>query len=273
MLHQEVIVVSSTTIMVMDLLREALLRRPKGLPFGLLSAGFRFSDLTYFWTPDFLWGGFASGRVVLSAAVVVAGLLAVFTGPSSALLMIPTRFTNWPAGGASFYLSGSVEDLWPDNLTSVSTGISSCQEPSKEMIEGLWLNMSSCVWNGYPLIAQAFRALHFNTYDNQIEMTDGVVKRMLSVQMKGRVPDTWALAIDMSTGAYSSELASVWYNMALFEAPLAQTRYHNFRYRERNSTMTIVRSTVPAVRTNCNLYENVSFLSSFQVSPLYWKGS
>ncbi|KAJ5655060.1 hypothetical protein N7490_002063 [Penicillium lividum] len=263
----EVLVVSSTTIMMMDLLREALLHRPKGLPLGLLSAGFRFSDLTYFWTPDFIWGGLVSGRIVISASIAVAGLLAVFSGPATALLVFPTRSTDWPAGGASFYLSGSTQTLWPTNLTLTSTGPATCQTPSKAMIEGLWLNLSSCIWNGYPLVAQAFQALHFNTEDNEIEMTDGIVKRILSVQIKGRVSDTWALAIDMATGAYSSELASAWYNMALFGAPSVHNKYRNFQYRERNSTVTNVRTILPAVRTNCNLYENISFLTmnnSFQ---------
>ncbi|OKL63026.1 hypothetical protein UA08_01689 [Talaromyces atroroseus] len=264
----EIAVIASTSIVVMDLLRESLLYKPQGLPLGLLSAGFRFSDLSYFWTPDFLWGSFASRRIVLTAVLVIAGLLAVLSGPASALLMIPSR-TDWPAGGATFYLAGSTDSLWPTNLTSASTGIPACDSPSETIINGLWLNMSSCLWNGYPAIAQAFQALHFNTYENQIEMSDGIMKRMLSVQIKGRVTDTWALGIDMSTGAYSTELASIWYNQALFGAPLAKTKYRNFQYRERNSTMTAVRSTLPVVRTNCNYYENVNFLNMTNSGPQY----
>lgn len=253
--------VASTSIVIMDILREALLRKPQGLPLGLLSAGFRFSTLSYFWAPEFLWGGFASGRIALSAALIVAGLLSVFSGPASALLMLPSRVNDWPAGGADFYLAGSTDSLWPTNLTSASTGISACDSPSETMINGLWLNMSSCLWNGYPAIAQAFRALHFNIDENEIEMIDGVVKRTLSVQIRGRVPDTWALGIDMSTGAYSSQLASIWYKKALFGAPLAKTKYRNFQYRDRNATTTSVRSIVPVVRTNCNMNENIAFLN------------
>ena len=110
----------------MDMLRNQMLSGDKGLPFGILTSKQQSTDLEYILSPAFRFGlaGFARHRKRLLFGVIIltSTLISLFTGPSTALLVIPTQQSNWPAGGASFWLAGDDEDHWPSKLTALSTG-------------------------------------------------------------------------------------------------------------------------------------------------------
>jgi len=92
--------------MLVDILRRELLLGSEGLPFGLVSAPSRFQELSFWRSSDF-WFGQARlpnlpKRFKIILLLLVCSLIALFAGPSSALLMLPQEFTDWPGGGATF---------------------------------------------------------------------------------------------------------------------------------------------------------------------------
>ena len=117
----ELFCVSSLGIVVLQALRRELLG--DGLPLGLLGAGVWFNNFSFLWSPDFLmsapWSIRTLGRLQLYILILLCGALATFVGPSSAVLMLP-RYQDMPAGGASVYLPGTVEDFHPKMVTSAS---------------------------------------------------------------------------------------------------------------------------------------------------------
>ena len=92
----------------------------EGIPLGLLGSAFSFSQLSYFWSPDFI-GSFQCRMSILRKVsvfgfLIVAGIIAATAGSSCAVLVIP-RIQDWPAGGSDFYLPGNIEDIWPSNIS------------------------------------------------------------------------------------------------------------------------------------------------------------
>ena len=81
---------------------------------------------------------------MLSGILAISGLIAVFAGPSSALLMIP-NIVIWPGGGADFWLIGNSSSLWPSQLGISSISGSSCLNPTPEMLSNSALNASGCI--------------------------------------------------------------------------------------------------------------------------------
>ncbi|KAL8814284.1 MAG: hypothetical protein Q9223_006481 [Gallowayella weberi] len=118
---QELLIVASLATVVFQLLRHELIHGD-GLPLGLLAAGFEFTKLSYFWSPEMLGSlkntfgrPSKSRRIALIAFLVIAGALAALVGPSCAVLLIP-RSQDWPAGGTVLYLNGTKGEIWPTKL-------------------------------------------------------------------------------------------------------------------------------------------------------------
>ncbi|KAL8717679.1 MAG: hypothetical protein Q9225_005104 [Loekoesia sp. 1 TL-2023] len=88
-----------------------------GLPFGLLFSGLQISQISYLWSVEF-WGAMKANfqrplrKVALFALVIGGIILAVASGPSSALLLIP-RIHSWPAGRTHIWVNGTVDQIWP----------------------------------------------------------------------------------------------------------------------------------------------------------------
>jgi hypothetical protein len=96
----------------------------KGIPFGALVAGQRFTEISYLWDADF-WGAVLSKQMhctwmrksCLVLLIVICVCLAVVAAPSSAFLMIP-RQRDVISGGTSFYINATADTLWPSELNS-----------------------------------------------------------------------------------------------------------------------------------------------------------
>ena len=89
-----------------------------GLPFGAVTAGHRFQQISYLWSAEFLAAcvtTFSNKFLVLSVIVIFTGL-GVTVGPASATAVRPT-LGDWPGGGTSFWLNATAEDLWPSTLS------------------------------------------------------------------------------------------------------------------------------------------------------------
>ena len=243
---------ASLGIILMDLLRHQLIFGREGLPLGLLASKHQFTELQYLVSPEFRFGvtGFAQRRkrVLFGVLIVASSLISLFAGPSAALLLLPTQRSDWPAGGASAWLSGDDELLWPSTLTASSVGGANCKNPSMNAINSVNLNTSACIWAGHSSLAAAFRQRHF---DNEIDFVlgDGVIRRAFVIRSKGEVAETWVLGIHMAVGVLSKNIASAWYE-ALKWLP-ASNWHHTLRYRIFNETTISAQGWAPAVRSRC----------------------
>jgi hypothetical protein len=54
-------------------------------------------------------------NATLVGLVLLAGLIAITAGPAIAVLLIP-REQIWPAGGTSYWINGTADDLWPSRI-------------------------------------------------------------------------------------------------------------------------------------------------------------
>jgi hypothetical protein len=244
----------------MDVVSHLLLTESQGLPLGLLSAKFRFVDLSYFWSADFRAGfrGFPrrSTRAKFFLFILVCGLLALFAGPSTALLLTPNYYDYWPAGGSILWLQGTKQNLWPETLNGETTGGHYCNSPDPAVVSAMFTNMSSCVWNGYPYLAQALKEGHMQP-DARLVVNDGVLKREIPSVIS--YPDTtntsqvraWALSSNMIAGLYSSIVADAWWdaiNLPRSSLPIVSQNVH---WRVINGTQVWVDSPLPLARSQC----------------------
>jgi len=240
----------------MDLLRHDLLAGPSGLPLGLLTAKTQFIAPGYLISPDFRYGiGGLEKKKMIWAAIFIAGcsVLALVAGPAAALLLIPQAYDEWNAGGASFYLVGAKESLWPPTLDSQSIGGEHCRSPSESDICLQMLNMSSCIWSGYRSIFEWTQSEHQAGSTNDVAIHDGGVYRVAYVR---RYPDSSGVSYGVSLAPclYANALSSLWRN-ATFNASTARlgttSRLSGIRYWKQYVTMSSISSQIPVVRTNC----------------------
>lgn len=259
----ELLIVSSLGIILMDILRHQLLSGPEGLPLGILASKQQFTDMQYLISPEFRFGlaGFAHRRkrLLFGLFILPSSLISLFGGPSAALLLIPTQRSNWPAGGASFWLAGDDESLWPSKLTASSLGDSDCEYTSMQRLSTEALNSSACVWAGYSSLAEAFKQRHFADEVDLI-VDDGVLKRDFVIRSKGEVAETWVLAIHMAVGVLSKNVAAAWYDALKGIAP--SSWHYTLRYRIFNQTTGSVQSWVPVVRADCAVTDSLFWNSS-----------
>ncbi|EGP90385.1 uncharacterized protein MYCGRDRAFT_90989 [Zymoseptoria tritici IPO323] len=152
---QELLCVASLAAIVLQALRSELLH--DGLPIGLLGSGIWFSQVSSFWSPEFLaagsWSITSARRIRLYLLLVLAGLIAVVIGPASAVLMLP-RNQEIPAGGTSFYQNGVPDEIWP-------TAVISTAEPAVCALTNS-TEYPICPSGGYKSIVHTLQALDPN---------------------------------------------------------------------------------------------------------------
>ncbi|KAL8658345.1 MAG: hypothetical protein Q9202_007581 [Teloschistes flavicans] len=133
---QELLIVASLATVTFQLLRHELIRGD-GLPLGLLTAGFEFTKLSYFWSPEWLGplrntleNPIRLRKLALISFLVTVGALAALAGPSCAVLLIP-QFQDWPAGGRTLSVNGSQDEIWPAIVSTNRTEIKDlCSSPA-----------------------------------------------------------------------------------------------------------------------------------------------
>jgi hypothetical protein len=144
----------------MDVVRSQLLFGEEGIPLGLLTAKFRFVDIRYLASLDFRAGSMGFQRLhnqlLFTLLIGVSALVAALSGPSSALLLIPGWHDSWPAGSATFWVN---EDLSPSTVDRLSTWDPRCfySPVLADYQSSTNSTPASCIWAGYPFLADAFR--------------------------------------------------------------------------------------------------------------------
>jgi hypothetical protein len=118
----ELVIVASLGLIVLHIVRHELLFGD-GLPLGLVGSGLTFSNFEFFFRKEFYGSlkclthhGTKWRKIGFVAVLVLAGLTAVLAGPASAVLLVPKSQT-WPGGGTPFFLNGSSNQFWPDDLS------------------------------------------------------------------------------------------------------------------------------------------------------------
>ena len=161
---QELLIVASLATIVFQLTRDELLFGD-GITLGLSAAGVDFTKINFFWSPQTL-GSLRSlfrgprkyRRVLLAMFLPLAGALALFAGPSCAVLLIP-QVQDWPAGGTPISLNGTEEDFWPVELTANSSQASVCSSSTGT-------RYGVCPSSGYQSLWSHYSRLDNSTYAN-----------------------------------------------------------------------------------------------------------
>lgn len=129
--------ISSMSAIIFHFVRHELIFGEDGLPLGLTISGWTFSQVSYFWSTDF-WGGVISPvaqyswrRIVLVLLISFGVVIALLSGPASAVLMTPVM-TDWHAGGAIAWLNGSEAQLWPTGLSADSFSGINCTSATQQ---------------------------------------------------------------------------------------------------------------------------------------------
>lgn len=274
---QEFLILASLAAVIFHKIRYDLTHR--GVPFGLVGSGISFSQLSYFWSLEFIGALRSRSNAILIGMVMYAGILAVVTGPSVAILLIP-RSSEWPAGGTTYYINGSADDLWPSQVgldhylplgTRNSTDSIDCSSPygyssplcpSGGYISFLNHFSSNSHWQ-YPEMSEthAFAALRQGPYTpldtfysgTGILMRSGhgqVVPYVISGAMRGwSALETSSFAIHSATASLQQRLNFDWY-----EAVMSSRRSQgdSYRYQFYGTQRASVVSQVPAARVVCS---------------------
>ncbi|KAI9857254.1 MAG: hypothetical protein M1824_004930 [Vezdaea acicularis] len=239
-----------------------------GIPLGLLSSGYHITQLHFLWSSE-LWGSVESRpfrqlfKQKLIALLIVFVIVLVLVGPASAVLMIPSTKWWW-AGGTSFYLQGSEDDLWPSNLTQAHTG-------GPECTTGVMSNNNHrCMSGGYPAILNHIMALQPpsqgrpNGGFSMLTQDTGIRKNIHgAIRYGGTQRDTWAVDIHAATAAVSG-IVGDGYNMAKSQAGGQYWRYID------GPGVGYVDVQLPAVRTACSpfkMYHQNDSSMAFPVMP------
>ena len=96
----------------------------EGLPFGAFLGGLQFLSVSYLWSRE-LWSSvFATScrirtRVSFLLLMIVTGILAATSGPSSATLLIP-REQLWELSPSYSVINATLQQIWPAKLDGQS---------------------------------------------------------------------------------------------------------------------------------------------------------
>ncbi|KAK5167424.1 uncharacterized protein LTR77_007123 [Saxophila tyrrhenica] len=264
----EVFVIVSLTTIIMDEVRENLIVEKGGLPLGLLFSHKQFSDFLYLRSHEFRAGckGIASirKRALFAWLIITCSLVALFVGPSSAILIIPTWHTKWPAAGASIWLNG---DLSPSQLDIGTIGNELCLNytDDRSILDTMDWTYASCPWAGFPHFkryfdAPATGASHHVTYNSRTFVQDITLQwadGLNSIYAVDAVR-TWAVSSNFAIAVFARHIATVNWPQALrlVIGPNNHGVRHQYAYALSNGTTASVEAQVPVVRTECFLAQD-----------------
>jgi hypothetical protein len=245
---QELLIISSLATTVFHVVVQELLTGD-GVPLGLISCGIDFSRLSFYWSPAF-WGGMkckdAWKKWPLVTLLLLAGLIALTAGPSSAVLMVPSQ-QAWSGGWTQFFLNGTGEDLWPTVLAKDHTGSDTCKDaeaavsdPSCIAGEFLALKQWSSTLGFVPGNVKIGPLFHIKALDGLIL---GYIRQSRGLEM---YKETWAQATHSATAVVQEQLRGAW-----------QVGIHRIggtygRLRYGNDSVSTVEVQIPAVRVICS---------------------
>jgi hypothetical protein len=232
----------------MDALRHPLIFGQTGLPLGIITAKTRFVDAMYLITPEFRWG--ISGvpgwrRIWLGLLIALCSGLSLLAGPSAALLLIPQRFTDWSAGGATYRIVGSSHLVWPQTLNADFIGGKHCRLPTEGLLFREPANHSSCIWIGHQSLKQSWQRLGIS----QLSTREGGLSRDMSIQYYTH--SAAAFSVSLATCTAGDVLSSLWWNAVLTTEQSRFYKNSRLRFRDRGATVAKVKTEMPVVRVSC----------------------
>ena len=223
-----------------------------GLPFGAVFAGLQFKDLSFLWSSEF-WGAARARfshpkqRWILLTLITIFTLLGLSVGPSSANILKP-RLDWWEAGGTTFWMNATFDDLFPRHYTgsqvspscAIDTGDASCPSGNWEIIGQNYLSH----WTH-------FRADSLEDAIPEVMYVSGV-RSVRALQVKGRSPFelyphdfAWASVPYSALGDGIAEIGRFWSNAAL------RTTKNGWRFNSRIDAVYQVSATQPVVHVRC----------------------
>lgn len=241
-----------------------LLSGSSGLPLGLLSSKQGFTEVRYLLSPDFRFGlgGYPwrqrwYKRLVFGLFIVTSFLISILAGPSVAVLVIPSKQTDWPGGGALLWFWGNDDSLWPSRLTNAHIGPSYCQQPDVTALDSEALTTLNCIWSGFSSLAENFKQAHL-VVPIHFNYQDGVLNRVFYLNQHDW--GNFVYTIHLTVGIILKNAGQLWYD-ALINIPMS-SQYSSLLNRERDATTGFAQSWLPAVRTSCNIFDPFSYKNS-----------
>jgi hypothetical protein len=199
--------------------------------------------------------------------IALGCLLALFAGPSVALLLMPSFTDGWYAGGTSFYLIGTDDEIYPNRFDSRHTGGEACRNVSSSVLSSALLNMSSCIWNGYTQLSEGLKDRKFDWQSN-VTLNDGIVKRqILRQQSIATASETWAVGVHLPTAMFSRAIADEW-NVAIRWSTAAKSwRFSRYIRAVDGQGTATVSTWIPAVRVACFRFPSFTNLTTESKFP------
>ena len=130
----ELLAMASLSVIILALIRRELVNAH--LPFGAVTASFQFSSIGFLWSKEFVAAckskySSLKKKVLLLSVIVVFTILGGTLGPAAATAGQPV-LKDWPAGGTSFYLNSTMEELYPTVLDKVTLLERPCQSAESD---------------------------------------------------------------------------------------------------------------------------------------------
>lgn len=269
--EKELLIIASLSTVLMDVLRHELLYGTAGLPLGILTAKTQFVDAMYLISPEFrmnFWGLVRSRKWFLAPLILICTVLALLTGPSSALLMIPHSHDDWEAGGAKFYMAGTNESIWPTFLDQTYIGDPFCLSPNQTDLAEHLPSKVECNWWGSSAILEYFSSfLDFGFGYTQYMPAQGGVSRTIYLDL-GSPPFVPNLTASLAVGVhiapclFSDLLIPIWEDAMTFASIAVRgslKHWENLLYRTRAGSTVSINSLLPLVQTVCYVGYNTYF--------------
>ena len=260
----ELLIIASTGKVVIAFVRHGLLRGSKGVPFGLLLARLNFTQISYLWDTAFICGvSSIQGRrrkILIALFIVLCAIIAAFSGPAAAFLMIPSYRYGWPGGGTDFILNGSASYYFPPTINSELIGPTECQKPGSGMINAETREVQTCLWCGYVSIKRYLkqRPLFWDSFGETYNITpvDPLISRQLTISQSSpwdlsTFAETWGTGTPRVVAAVNNYIMPFWVIAISEAAGRGISSYANFKWRDVFGGWRQTTTQLPAVRTQC----------------------
>ena len=265
---QELLIVASLATIFVDIVGIQLLSGASGLPLGLLTSKQSFTEVQYLLSPQFRCGlaGYPwrerwRVRIAFGLFIIASFVISILAGPSVALLVIPSLRTNFPGGGASLWLWGDEDSLWPSKLTIAHTGPSQCASPNVTTLDSEALDYTYCIWGGYSALSEFFKQSH-GLIPGNFTYQDGILNRDVALhpnsadRVGGPAVPSFVYTAHLAVGIMLKNAGQLWYE-ALLYIPESSS-YYTLRYRNREATTGYAQTWLPAVRTSCIISRSIN---------------
>jgi hypothetical protein len=269
---QELLIIASIGSIVYHRLRHDLLTQ--GLPFGLLSSGVSFTQVSYIWSPEFVAALTCRSNSTLTLFVILSVIVASTAGPATAVLIIP-RMIQFPAGETEYYINGTSDHLWPSyiGLENYLPDYTNGYNESIKCASSTGYTSAVCPSGGYLALMDHFSA---GTLENRagvqtpplentrifaqsvrggifVQSSRGqVAPQTLSGQVRGEdITETFSYATHGAIANLPMRMNHDWYRAAQNAEFIYPQSLQSSRYRFYAVQQATIMAQVPAVRVLC----------------------